>query len=166
MNATTSTPRRTKTLLNLLYCCDDELPAAGDGSKMSSEFKWTPDDVERLISASKSLYSAAAAAAADSSDEDERWPPGRRRQQSSSTFDNAELLLTRPQFINTLILEIVSQQQDEVVDSPPEMSERWKKIIGERRGLSSFCVKSFYSSIRYIPIVEGRMYCIKKLSLN
>ena len=87
-----------------------------------AEFKWAADDVERLISASKSLYS--------SSDD--------RRQ---SSYDNAELLLTKPQFINSLILEIVSQQQqDEVVDFPPPpsgMSERWKKIIGELRWLLS-----------------------------
>ena len=79
-----------------------------------SEFKWEADDVERLISASKSLLASS-----------------ERRQ---SSFDNAELLLNKPWFINTLILEIVGQQ-DEV--NSPEMSERLKKIIGELRWLLS-----------------------------
>ena len=77
-----------------------------------SEFKWTADDVERLILASKSLSASS-----------------KRRQ---SSFDNAELLLNKPQFINSLILEIISQQQDD-----DKMSERWKKIIGELRWLLS-----------------------------
>ena len=67
-----------------------------------SEFKWEADDVERLISASKSLLASS-----------------ERRQ---SSFDRAELLLNKPQFINSLILEIISQQQDD-----DKMSERWKK---------------------------------------
>ena len=87
----------------------------------SDEYEWTADDVELLISASKSLSASSGA---------------------RSSFDDARLLLSRPRFLNNLILEIRDRQQD-VESSPsggsgrPGTSERWKRIIGELRWLLS-----------------------------
>ena len=57
------------------------------------EFKWTVDDVEQLIDGSKRLLGSTV--------------------HRPSSFDHTELILSKPQFINNLILEIVSQQDEE-----------------------------------------------------
>ena len=77
----------------------------------NGEFKWTADDVELLISASKSLSASSG---------------------GQSSFDDAELLLSKPRFLNNLILEILGQQEER-----SGTSERWKLVIGELRWLSS-----------------------------
>ena len=75
-----------------------------------SEFKWTINKVEYIIKASKIFIGS-----------------------KSSSFDNLELLLSKPRFINCLLLEIFSQIETISVESKKE----WKKVIGKLRWLLS-----------------------------
>ena len=91
-------------------------------------FKWTSDDVENLFSGSKQLVASSS--------------------QTSSSFDDAELLLARPQFLNQVLMEILDQLNDEAADegereslpssaSARSTKGRYTKVIGTLKWLLS-----------------------------
>ena len=76
-------------------------------------FKWTIEDVENLLGGTKNLIGS----------------------MNRSSFDNNELLLSRPQFINRLISEIIAQQKEDKNGDREE--DQWRRVIGELRWLLS-----------------------------
>ena len=91
----------------------------------TNEFKWSTQDVEDLLKGTKHLIGTI----------------------KHSSFDNNELLLSKPYFIHNLLLEAIAEQPDDDQSSiADDTSKIWREIIGNLRWLLNQSLMYNYDS--------------------